>query len=85
MIKGIVVGCWLMTAIVGLCFTSYKAGYSDGTNNVITECAYYRKYGIDGTQYLLCSAIMKPGDLMPEPKEFVYDRDGKYKKPRGKK
>lgn len=85
MIKGIVVGCWLMAAIVGLCFTSYKAGYSDGTNNVITECAYYRKYGIDGTQYLLCSAIMKPGDLMPEPKEFVYDRDGKYKKPRGKK
>lgn len=73
MIKGIVMGCWLMAAIVGLCFTSYKAGYSDGTNNVITECSYYRKYGIDGTTFLLCSAIIKPDDLVPPPKELAYD------------
>lgn len=69
MVKDVAIGCWLMATVVGLCFGSYKLGYSDGTNNVISACSYYKKYGIDGTQELICSAVVKPEELVPSVEE----------------
>lgn len=53
------------TACLITIYGSYLFGRYDGKNDVIAACAYYQKYAIDGTQVLLCSAIITPRDLEP--------------------
>jgi len=55
-------------------FGFYRLGYSDGENNVVSACSYYQKYALDGTQVLLCSAIITPQELMPA----VADTNAKF-------
>lgn len=71
MLKGIVIGAWLMTIVAGLCYLSYKLGDSDAEARVVYSCNYYGKYAFDGTQTLLCSAIISPNDLGGPPKDYV--------------
>lgn len=73
--------------VVGLCYGSYRLGYSDGSNNVVSTCTYYGKYGLDGTQYVLCSAVLKPEELMPSVEEsnakwYSKENKAKHKKDR---
>ena len=67
-------GVVLAGALVLLGTLLYKTGEMYGRNDVITGCVYYGKYAIDGTQFLLCSAIVKPDDMLPT----VAETNAKY-------
>ena len=52
-------GILTMLVAVAIAIGAYGLGYSSGKNEVVSACSYYKKYALDGTQYLLCSAVVK--------------------------
>lgn len=52
--------------------SAWKQGQRDGINEIVNSCSYYSKYAIDGTQVLLCSAIISPQDLLDQTMQHIY-------------
>ena len=87
LIKGVVIGAWLACIVVGLCWGSYKLGFSDGKEQMISECSYYGRVGIDGTTYLLCSGVVNTEAMLPSVDEsnakwYSKENRDKHKKSR---
>lgn len=73
-------GIILASSLASVGTLLYRAGAMDGRNEVIAGCVYYGKYAIDGTQFLLCSAIVKPDDMLPtvaETNAKLYSKENK--------
>lgn len=75
--------------LVATYYCCYKWGEHDGINDVVQECNYYRKYAIDGTQFLLCSGIVMPEDMIPPSVEALnkklYSKENKDKHKKDRK
>ncbi len=88
-LKAAIAGCVLTLAVVALCGISYYAGRADGIRSVVSECSFYRKYGVDGTQYMLCSGILNPEEMMPpsvaETNAKFYSKENKDKHKKDRK
>lgn len=84
-LKGIVLGAWLATSVVAACFGSYQLGHRDGITHVVDTCNTYKKYAMDGTRELLCSAIIEPSALAPALTEELYSKENKDRNRKNRK
>lgn len=66
------IGFLLGFAYLGGMVLAWRHGTQDGINEVVSSCSYYTKYAIDGTQVLLCSAVVNTQDLENQTEQHIY-------------